>query len=713
MAQSVNPIRQFAFSGVVTSGNPARRPMGTAAACENLRIMPGGWLRIKGGRKARRFRASGEVRQFITLRTPAAPGSTYHYVQDVDAGNCYFRSLDVNTFAFNPFLFEQIATAYDSGFALTSPIAHATLQDRLYYYNGLGVRDGSNSRPALSSTGDGQTRYVGLDAYCVGGNPSAAWANDSGAVVVTTSREVWVGLHNTATGHFSNGVYAGTISSTAGADGTITVSNLQRLKTAYHDASEQNELKYVFYITLDGGAVPYLLLNGAGDDTYMVASTSGSATLSFSQHAATGGLLVDVTAEMPTDNFPPRPMRTACYVNGRVYYTPLIAGSGSAVVQRRTDGTSLPDFSYIPQQRSRGCVGWSAAASDEVDRDFVGNPHESYPLTNLKPTPSAEVPLLNTPTIDGVRVLAIMPNSTAILEEAADGLHEWTEVSSVHGIGYAATFVKTPYGQLWLTQRNQLVQLDAADRLSVISGDYQSLMTGKTPRCAAYILDPLNEIDRYQVWFSDNTSVIHDFAIGGQAYSATQFEDYTAVATVFDPYGRQVHLAAKKDLYTIEAQPEDGLIPTRADVYDGAGVVSASEITGGQWIGNWTDFGTDLQKEIATIAIYGDGDTSAQIGASPLTLEWYADFEQVTGGNKKTATITKQTQNTTEPMYKASLSAGKRTWFKFVFKVRGHASEGPLTHPAPATQGDLLQNFYASIVGVLLPPFTGGQNRQL
>ena len=60
--------------------------------------------------------------------------------------------------------------------------------------------------------------------------------------------DIYVGLHNTSTGHYSNGVKAGTVTgdSTITAS-TITVSDLDKLTVAYHAAAEQAELKYVFY----------------------------------------------------------------------------------------------------------------------------------------------------------------------------------------------------------------------------------------------------------------------------------------------------------------------------------------------------------------------------------------------------------------------------------------------------------------------------------
>lgn len=712
MAQQVKPVEQFEFHGVYTAGSPAGRPRGSAAKCQNFRVMPGYWLRLAGGRKAR-YRTAGEVRQI-------------HLVRGVDffGGNNQLAQLrfDDNTVAWHWFSLlsyvcapegglwatqiETVATAYDGGFALTLPAAVTNISDRPVMYNGLGVRDASSSKPPFSAYKDGAF-YFGLDAYCPQGNPESAFQAGAGYNQVQEPVEIWVGLHSSASGHYSNAVYAGTIQATDGL-GTITASNLTRLKPAYHGASEQATLYYVFYATIDGGKIPYLILNAAFDGPHKVPVTQGSASLSIASGTINGWYL-DLTSEAPADNDPPRPMRSVCYVNGRLYGVLMAAGSGSVVAQRKPGGiTARPDFKYQPDDPDLAAVVWSKACNEPEPP--LGDPLQSWPRDYITPTPSGDQPVVVAPAQEvgeerAVRVLVLTPSSSFLLEESGDGLHEWANVSRIHGIRVAASLRATDHGTVWVTQRNQIVLLPSGGtRLQILSRPYQSLLSGKTVRCADYLLDPVNEIDRYQVWFTDGTTLIHDFAVG-EAYTATG-HDFTAAATVYDATGKPHHIVAKDGLYTQEGQPEDGLIPTTNQTFTGVDQAYTTAQIDGEYIRNWDDWGDlNVRKELPQADILGDGAVSATLGnKSPLSLEWYADFEEVAVGNKKTGTLSKTVQNTTDSCYRAKLAAAHRFWFKFVLKLSGHSADDAAfaKHRNPADEGDNAKNFYGSILRFLL-----------
>ena len=492
--------------------------------------------------------------------------------------------------------------------------------------------------------------------------------------------------------------------------GTITVSNLSRLKYAYHNSTEQNELYYVFYATIDGGEVPYLILNSALDGPHKVAAGSASASLSISA-TADNGFDRDLTKEVPITNDPPRPMRSIAYVNGRLYGVLLPGGSGSAVPQVIPGSTvPRPDFSYVPTSRELAAVVWSAAAGDAIEADVLGDPLQSWPALDIAYTPSLDAPLVVAPASDDadgqVPVLVITPTATSLLVEQSDGLHEWIGVSRIHGISVPATLRSTPYGTVWVTQRNQIVLLAPGSRqLQIVSAPFQNLLAGLTPRCADYLLDPVNEIDRYQVWFGNNTSVIYDFAIGGEAYTATG-QDFTAAGTAYSAAGVPHHIVAKAGFYTQEGQPEDGLIPTTDETFTGTGQNKTSAEISGEYIRNWDDFtDSNARKEFPQLDVIGDGAPSTALGGvSPLVVEWYADFEQVTTGNKKTGIVAKAPQSTTDSSYRAKLTAGHRFWFKLVLKLSGHSSDDAsfAKHQPPSSQGDLAKNFYGSILRLLL-----------
>lgn len=699
MAVSVKPVEQLELRGINTAGNPIQRPRGTAEICQNFRVMPGNWLRLRSGRVGR-YNTTGTVRQIGPFRMGDSPGSEFQLAQVVfDGTTAKWHWFSLFTYLFAPAGFpfvteiESISTTYDSGFALTKPAAYCNLEDRPIMYNGLGVRDGTNSKPPFSHYKSGIIRYFGLDAYCPSANPVAAFASGAGENQVITSVDIYVGLYSTATEHYSNGVLAGTIEGTSGT-GTITVSSLGNLKYATHGSSETSDLYYVFYATIDGGEVPYLILNSALDGPHKVAVTEGSASLSIAAGTVNGWDL-DLTKEMPTENFPPRPMRSVAYVNGRLYGAPMEGGSG-------TGGT----FSYIPSTRELSAICWSAAAGDAVDTDLLGDPLQCWPLKNLLYMPSGDQPVVVYPALDGERVLVITPTSTILVEELADGVHIPIMISRIHGITNAAMLKETPYGLCWVTQRNQIVlmkgwSIDSLPTIEVISRDYQSVITG-TPQCADYVLDPLNEVDRYQAWFSGSLCVCHDFGIGGQGYTFTG-QDYTAAASAVNSDGKTHHIVAKTAVYTHEGQPEDGLIKTTDETFTTGQEKTSSEITG-VYRRNWDDFGdSDVRKELPSLDITGDAETSALLARSPLVVEWWGDFEEASEANRKTSTGARIEQTSTADTFRYKFAGAKKFWFKFRLTLTGHSSDDAsfATYPNPATEGNLAKNFYGSILGIL------------
>jgi len=690
MAQTILPAQQLAFGGVYLAGNPIGRPRGTASKCENFRVMPGGWLRLRGGRKYRvgLLGGSGEVQQIVTL---AWHGIVACQIKRTNPNSVQWEWLNLpagpTSYYFDPTNFEPISLAHDGGFALNNPVASASLSTYQVLYNGLGVRSATNSRPPFSMVG----RYFGLDAYCPSGfAPSVSFQSGYGFNRVMERVVIWVGLYNTATAHYSNAVKAGEVSATGGL-GTITVSNLSRLSAAFHGVAEQNELRYVFYATHDGGAysIPYLIMNEALNGPFAVPVTQSSAALSLAA-GTTNGWNLDETGEAPIDNFPPRPMKSLAYLNGRLYGVLMQGGLGGDAA-----------FSYVPDSKELCGVVWSKAASDTHETAKVmGDPLQSWPLLNIAFTPTYEKPVAVYPAADGARLIVLTNTSTFTLEETSDGLHEWDTISRAHGIRNPATLRTTPYGVAWITQRNQIALLPAgASEVKILSDEYQELLKG-TVRCADYIFSPRNLIDRYQVWLDSGKAVIHDFMIegAGRAYTATG-QDFTAAATAVDVQGRQYHIVAKNGIWTHESQPEDESIPTTDQNADG----TKSEING-EYHRNWDDFGdSNLRKELPMVDVVGDGAPSAQLGGSPLAMTWYCDFEEVKDANEKTTSSMKTPQSYTDSTYRFKLAQGYRFWYKVVLKLRGHSQDDAsfAAYPDMQTEGSRARNFYGSILRLL------------
>jgi len=246
-----------------------------------------------------------------------------------------------------------------------------------------------------------------------------------------------------------------------------------------------------------------------------------------------------------------------------------------------------------------------------------------------------------------------------------------------------------------------------------LSQNYQSLING-TVTCADWIFDPTEQIDRYQIWMSNGVSVIHDFLLGGEAYTRTGQPSITAAATTVDGNGVKAFVIAGTAIYTHETQPENGLIPTTDDLFTHATNQTPVTTTGisGEYDRNWDDFGaSDVRKELPQAQLTGDLVSSALLAKPPITVDWYADLEQVTGANKKSATIIPNPQGTQYDAL-AKLSQPNRFWYKFVVGILAHVSDNAsfANFVNPGSEGDLAKNFYGSLLRMF---FTIGpaQNR--
>jgi len=148
----------------------------------------------------------------------------------------------VRTFAITDV--KKIETIHDGGYGLTHPIASATIRDRVYFYNGLGVRSSTASLPPFSVWDVGMAaRPMGIDIWCPNGLPTATFqVIGTGSIQIQEHRQLWVGLHNALTGHYSNAVLVGKLGAQAGA-GQINVSGLSKI-TVPPDAADRRDPAY-------------------------------------------------------------------------------------------------------------------------------------------------------------------------------------------------------------------------------------------------------------------------------------------------------------------------------------------------------------------------------------------------------------------------------------------------------------------------------------
>lgn len=722
MAQSIPPVRQPNLGGVFTGGNVFRRPPDTAVRCHNFRPMPGGGIRLRGGWQRRAAGTTGVSHlQFHEFRKGSLSGGISHLVQTTQSAGDKWHSIDLSTYTKT-----ELFTV--AGGQKNRVLAKATVRDRVFLDNGLGTRDASYSKPALSSWDGTTVRYVGLDAYCPGGsNPTASFAVGAGNNNIAYGIDIYVGLYNATTNHYSNGVFAGSLT-TAGA-GTITVSNLTRLVYASNNATEASELYYVFYATGDGLKVPYLILNAAGTDVHKVAAGTASASLSLTA-SDTKGFFFSNAHEMPKENFPPRPMKELCYANGRLYGVLQSGGTGAAVSygipdDRQDRKNSL--FSYIVTDREAAAVVYSAAADDYVDQTFVGVPEESWPLTNKKYIPNGETAILLSDLANRGQVLVLTATGSFYLEQTVDGLHVWQRISENRGILDKRTYVKTPRGPMWVTQHLEIVLLDESSMtLETLSDNYSELLappnySGGTFGVAAdYLLDPVNAIDRYQVWTASGWFACHDFWLerdqqrrGVTVAPAWSGEVYaiTAARTMRDSSGQTHHIVAGEAIWTQEGQPETRYVSTRDENASGVW----ADVSEGDWIGQWLDFGDPrVRKEIQDVQVITDGEYSGQLGRRPIQVLWYGDLEYAHGDTWNEATVDKTDQSDTDLSYIAKIGSNLK-WLKLRLKLAGHSGDSIVTTfpyaQSYAGEISLAVQIYGSIAEAAVTANGGRQNR--
>jgi len=643
------------------------------------------YLRLRGGRNINYTGANGSnVVQFHEFRKVSQAGAIYDIALHYDGSATKWK-------LFNTGSLTDILTVTG---APQTRSAIASVRSKCFMYNGKGSRS-TNSLPAFSSWDGTTVRYVGLDAFCPSGStPVASFTAGSGHNTITDFVSIYVALFNSTTQHTSNGVYAGTLSTPG--TGTISVSALDNLVPAYNNSTEQGELYYVFFATIDGGQTAYQILNTALTAPYMVAIGSTTTNLSLST-LVPQGFVLDLTQERPIENYPPRPMSIIAYANGRVYGVLGGGGTGSAVVLPDSGGNYYKDFTYTETLNEIGAVCWSAGADDSTQNDFVGVPEESWPIRNRKFTPNAETPTILDSAPGGNQVLVVTANGTFLLYEAADGLHQWVTVSDHDGAANMNSYVPTPRGPMWLTQKQQLVLLDATTfELKKLSEGFDELLSsplsyGPTGACADYLWDPHSLIDYYEVWRADGSSVVYDFALGGMAYEKSG-PLVTAAKTMFTSSGLRGHFMAGQHIYTQEADPITKLIYTRDQLSSGV----FTEING-DYITQWMCFGEPRdRKKFTDMDVTGDGATSAELGASPITFSYYVDLTNAA----TSVALTKSNQSTTDDNYKARFRTGNFFWLKLRIQLAGHGGDGVQfqTYPEAASyDGELVPSAFGTI----------------
>lgn len=719
----MKPPQELQFGPLNLYGNPIRRPPNTASLCQDIRVMPGGWLRLRSGRIAKcNFTNAYDVLRIEPVAFAGQLGNSTHFAQVVYGASdarAVLLTISAGAITAAESGIEQLCNQY-STFA-TQIVPFAQLPDAFVFGNGLGYHyDGTALAPTpfLSYYDSaGVLRYFGLSARAnsfgrtgLTGSLGLSFTPGSGGQnynQVTTSVKIYIGLYNSTTGHYSNGLLCGQQNATGGT-GTLYVTNAGLVNWATHGTTETNELKYVFYATLDGGAVPYLImLDDLSGPFTATLGTSSPVGLNLSSGTDNGWKL-DLTKEMPTKNYAPRQMSCIWFANSRMYGIPY-------EFYDQAGFTTPPDEMEITI-KDQGSVCWSEAEGSSRRANFLGDPLQSWPFNNISPCPSGERPIWGCSAPNGVDSMVWTATRLFLLKEQADGLHEWECIADTHGLFPTTgprTVKRTNYGICWMSQRKQIMLYEGGGKegVRILSKEYDSVLKGKgkDPVCAAYFFDPINFVDRYEVFWNTG-SLCHDFHIG--AWTSTQPHSVRASAMLVNPTGDTYLLIGagtinvKMGLYSVEGQPDQSMgVPLIDQIFTNASgsATTNQELPEGYWANNWHDFGDSVErKEVLELHLIGDGASSAQLTNSPpMRVELFADFQSVAADSGlMLSSMGKEKQSATDQLYVYRLSgAAHKRWYKFLLRMRSHSTEAGSTYFAdPSFQGDYSSNFYGSIM---------------
>lgn len=716
MSQQKKPYHHYEFTGLDLSGNPLKRPFGTASSAHDVRIMNGNWIRLKGGRKARVNLTNGvSAAHFINANIRSSYGNDYALLHASYSGSKKMLRVDLSNWTVDETGLETISETWDS-----TLVAHSVLADSVVWDNGRGGSvAGLVPTPSLTQWQPASTiRYFGLDCEKNGSVTVSFSSGGSGINSVTSSVKIYVGLHNTATQHYSNGILIGTLTASGGT-GEISVTGLTNISYPTHGASETSELQWVFYATIDGYSVPYLILNSTLNGPFAVAATSNTADLDILSGTINGWVL-DTTKEMPISNYAPRRMRSIAYANGRIY----------GILSNTTTGSFTGvGVRYEIAANELYQVVWSDAAGSVKNRDYLGDPLQSWPSFNASNVPSGERPLVVFPAPNMVEVLVFTATKTFILREQADGVHDWDTISNEHGLdpyGWYKLVCRTRHGIVWLTQNKQLAIYTNEGEFKILSAQYDAAIqqTAYSYNSINYIYDPVNLIDQIQLYATGAFSVLHDFNTGASTASEPHTIYASGVLLRQNSGLAQKHFVVAAStaggsgvgIYTLYGQADES---NRERTYDqlftgaSGSTTATQELPTGLYRCNWSFFeDLNLRKEIPFVDIVGDAKAYSQTPSGSIVLNWKTalDFASV-GTQAIPVKVTNEVS--TEPgdlYYRFKVSQPHHWVWMFSLYFYSHSNE--LTHyPLPGLE--LLNNtnnLYGSVAAMMLH-IGSGSNR--
>jgi hypothetical protein len=183
----------------------------------------------------------------------------------------------------------------------------------------------------------------------------------------------------------------------------------------------------------------------------------------------------------------------------------------------------------------------------------------------------------------------------------------------------------------------------------------------------------------------------------------------------------------KCGLYVIEGNPDQaGLVATQDWVFNagsGSGF-TIQEIGDGYYAPNWNHFGDpNLRKQISVVDMIGDGMPASSLSnAPPVTLQWIPGFTSISryppfGASSGAIVVPSKVTNEAtgagaqnDQYFRFKITQPHHNFWKFLLRIRPHATDYGTLYSVPGDEGDLAKNFYGAVVA-LLYQVGPGENR--
>jgi hypothetical protein len=310
--------------------------------------------------------------------------------------------------------------------------------------------------------------------------------------------QFYAALYNPVTGDVGNALPVGT-----------RIANTETINFRIYNffdpsVTDDPEWVFVFGRTVDGGEVPYIMVDASGN---WATSVPGQITLTLSSQT---GVAFDF--EMPNRNAPPQNFDKVVFAGDKAF--------GAL--------PSSPDIYWTDTPAIRA-------------GSFVGNPTHCWPQDNKDTFPTYE-PIVALKE-DNSDVWAFSRSHFAIFADNA-GLLGWQEVYPI-GIAGPRAFCKTHYGSYWLTAERQLATM-TVNGPEYASTEYENGLLAKFGKQylssveLSYIRDQENGIDQIKIRGLDVNGVqyvvVHDFRLRDSISLLGSGRDSTYMGVLAAPF---------------------------------------------------------------------------------------------------------------------------------------------------------------------------------